>query len=252
MQNYEYFLSHSQGNHQMLNVVDEKITGTDKKNLLLETLKRRVISMDLKPGSSIDEMTLCEEFSLSRSPVRELIRQLASEGYLELEANRGARVATMSYQSLRNFFLASPLIYTATSQLAATNATNEDIACLKEIQKNFKEAIAANNLEDRVYLNNRFHHEIGRIARNPYLMPTLERVLIDHARLGNVFYKAPATHDMNEDLQKAVDQHDAIIDAIEQHNVVKVSELIKAHMDLSRQRMTEYVVPTPLDLQIDF
>lgn len=236
----------------MLNVTEEKVTGTDKKNQLLETLKRRIISMELQPGSSIDEMTLCEEFSLSRSPVRELIRQLASEGYLELEANRAARVATMSYQSLRNFFLASPLIYTATSQLAAKNATNKDIACLKEIQKSFKEAIAKNDLEARVYLNNRFHHEIGRIAQNPYLMPTLERVLIDHARLGNVFYQNPTTQDMNEDLQKAVEQHDAIIDAIEQHDVVKVGELIKAHMDLSRRRMTDYVVPTALDLPIDF
>ena len=94
------------------------VTGMDKKSILLETLKRRILSMELQPGTSIDEMTLCDEFGLSRSPVRELIRQMAAEGYLELETNRAARVSTMSYQSLRNFFLASPLIYTATTQLA--------------------------------------------------------------------------------------------------------------------------------------
>lgn len=228
------------------------VTGMDKKSILLETLKRRILSMELQPGTSIDEMTLCDEFGLSRSPVRELIRQMAAEGYLELETNRAARVSTMSYQSLRNFFLASPLIYTATTQLAAKNASAADIQRLKDIQAEFKQAIARGDLEARVYLNNQFHHEIGKMAYNPYLMPTLERVLIDHARLGKVFYRSPATDDMRDDLQTAVEQHDAIIAAIEHHDVTQAGELIKAHMDLSRRRMTEYVVPTELDLSIEF
>ena len=59
------------------------VTGMDKKSILLETLKRRILSMELQPGTSIDEMTLCDEFGLSRSPVRELIRQMAAEGYLD-------------------------------------------------------------------------------------------------------------------------------------------------------------------------
>ena len=48
------------------------VTGMDKKSILLETLKRRILSMELQPGTSIDEMTLCDEFGLSRSPVREI------------------------------------------------------------------------------------------------------------------------------------------------------------------------------------
>jgi DNA-binding GntR family transcriptional regulator len=143
----------------------------DKKIRLAETLKRRIISMELAPGAIVDEIALSEEFGISRSPVRELIRQMAAEGYLELEANRAARVSSMSHQSLRNFFLAAPLIYIATTQLAAINSGPIEINQLKEIQQRFRQAIDENDLEGRVYYNNQFHLEIGRIAQNAYLLP---------------------------------------------------------------------------------
>lgn len=224
----------------------------DKKALLVETLKRRIISMELAPGAVVDETLLSEEFGLSRPPVRELIRQMAAEGYLDLEANRSARVSSMSHQSLRNFFLAAPLIYISTTQLAAINATQVEIDQLKKIQASFREAIDQNNLEGRVYYNNLFHLEIGRIAENPYLLPSLERLLIDHARLGKIFYRHPNTTDMQEDLDTAVIQHDQIIDAIERHNAGDAGEIVRVHMDLSRRRMTEYVVPTGIDVALTY
>ena len=224
----------------------------DKKALLVETLKRRIISMELAPGAVVDETLLSEEFGLSRPPVRELIRQMAAEGYLDLEANRSARVSSMSHQSLRNFFLAAPLIYISTTQLAAINATQVEIDQLKKIQASFREAIDQNNLEGRVYYNNLFHLEIGRIAENPYLLPSLERLLIDHARLGKIFYRHPNTADMQEDLDTAVIQHDQIIDAIERHNAGEAGEIVRVHMDLSRRRMTEYVVPTGIDVALTY
>ncbi|MBB3319626.1 transcriptional regulator GlxA family with amidase domain [Rhizobium sp. BK176] len=54
--------------------------------------------MELAPGAVLDEVALSEEFGLSRPPVRELMRQMAGEGFIELEANRAARVSSMSYQ----------------------------------------------------------------------------------------------------------------------------------------------------------
>lgn len=228
------------------------VVNMDKKIRLAETLKRRIISMELAPGAIVDEISLSEEFGISRSPVRELIRQMAAEGYLELEANRAARVSSMSHQSLRNFFLAAPLVYIATTQLAAINASSIDIDQLKEIQMQFRKAIDENDLEGRVYYNNQFHLEIGKISQNAYLMPSLERLLIDHARLGKIFYRQPTSSDMQEDLDTAVLQHDQIIDAIERHNAGEAGELIRVHMDLSRRRMTEYVVPAGIDVPLTY
>ncbi|MFJ3056194.1 GntR family transcriptional regulator [Herbaspirillum sp. NPDC087042] len=224
----------------------------DKKALLLETLQRRIVSMELAPGASLDEVALSEEFGLSRPPVRELMRQMAAEGYLELEPNRPARVAPMSYDSLRSFFLAAPLVYVATTQLAAHHGSAEEVERLKQIQTRFRIAIEEGDLQGRIVHNERFHYEIGRMARNSYLMPSLRRVLIDHARLGKVFYRNPSTPDMEKDLLTAVNQHDQIISAIEKRDANAAGELVRAHMELSRRRLSEYVVPEGLNIPLQF
>jgi DNA-binding GntR family transcriptional regulator len=224
--------------------------GTDRKHHLGETLRRRIVSMELKPGTAVDELALSAEFGLSRPPVRELLRQMAAEGYLELEPNRAARVSAMNYDSLRSFFQAAPLIYAATTQLAAERATERDIAALRDIQSRFKKAIAAGDIDGRVHYNDAFHLEIGKIAGNAYLMPSLRRILLDHARLGKIFYRPSPPEDMQRDMSTAVHQHDLIIDAIERRDSQGATELVRAHMDLSRRRMAEYAVPSGLNIPI--
>ena len=224
----------------------------DRKAVLGDALRRRILSMELAPGAVVDELALCEEFGLSRPPVRELMRQMAAEGYIELEANRAARVSSMNYQSLRSFFLAAPLIYSATPQLAATQATPAEIAELKRIQQLFREAIEQKHVENRVLYNDEFHLQIGRMAHNPYLMPSLQRLLIDHARLGKIFYRHPTTVDMQADLEIAAQQHDEMIAAIENHEAALAGDIARAHMELSRRRMSEYAAPEGLDVALTY
>lgn len=223
---------------------------TDRKTALGDALRRRILSMDMAPGSVVDEVALSDEFGLSRPPVRELLRQMAAEGYIELEANRAARVSSMGFQSLRGFFLAAPLIYIATTQLAAGNATRTDIDTLKKIQKRFRAAIESQDVEGRVLWNDEFHLEIGRIAHNPYLMPSLRRLLIDHARLGKIFYRHPPTPDMRANLKTAVEQHEQIIEAIERHDAETAGALVREHLDLSRHRMADYAAPEGVDVPL--
>jgi len=223
---------------------------TDRKAALGDALRRRILNMEMAPGAVVDEVALSEEFGLSRPPVRELLRQMAAEGYIELEANRAARVSAMGFQSLRGFFLAAPLIYIATTQLAAEHATRQDIDSLKVIQQRFRTAMENRDVEGRVLWNDEFHLEIGRIARNPYLMPSLRRLLIDHARLGKTFYRHPSTPDMEANLETAVAQHDEIIAAIARHDAEGAGALVRAHLDLSRHRMAEYAAPEGIEIPL--
>ncbi len=120
----------------------------------------------------------------------------------------------------------------------------------QQIQQQFRDAIEKNDVENRVLYNDAFHLQIGKMAHNPYLMPSLRRILIDHARLGKIFYRHPTTNDMEEDLDKAASQHDEIIDAIERHDASAAGEIVRAHMDLSRRRMTEYVAPIGVEVPL--
>ncbi|HKT98470.1 MAG TPA: GntR family transcriptional regulator [Paraburkholderia sp.] len=223
---------------------------TDRKTALGEALRHRILNMEMRPGAVVDELALAEEFGLSRPPVRELMRQMAAEGYIELETNRPARVSSMNHQSLRSFFLAAPLIYIATTQLAAVNATPADVDRLRKIQQRLKIAIKENDVDSRVLYNDQFHLEIGKMAQNDYLMPSLRRLLIDHARLGKIFYRYPAAENMQQDMADAVDQHEQIIDAIAQHDALTAGELVRAHWELSRTRMAEYAVPEGVNVPI--
>lgn len=222
----------------------------DRKAVLGETLRQRILSMELAPGAVLDEVALAEEFGLSRPPVRELMRQMAAEGYIELEANRAARIASMSYHSLRNFFLVAPLVYGATTKLAALNATPAEIDELKLVQQRFKAAVKQDDLDGRVFHNDQFHLLIGRMAHNPYLMPSLRRLLIDHARLAKTFYE-PRDKGMQADQEAAVRQHDEIIEAIEQRDAETAGEIVRAHLDLSRRNMTKFVTPDGIEMPFD-
>lgn len=221
----------------------------DRKTVLSDTLRRRILSTELAPGAVVDEVNLAEEFGLSRPPVREMMRQLAAEGFLELEPNRPARVSAMSLASLRTFFLAAPMIYIATTRLAATNASPAEIETLKGVQRDFRQAIAADDLAGRVFHNDRFHSVIGEMAHNDYLMPSLRRLLIDHSRLGMTFYR-PTSDAMRENLETAVLQHDQMIEAIERRDGDEAGEIVRAHLDLSRRRMADYAAPEGLDVPL--
>lgn len=223
----------------------------DRKSALGDALRHRIVNMELAPGALIDEAALADEFGMSRPPIRELIRQMAAEGYVELEPNRAPRVTSMSFQSLRSFFIAAPVIYIATTQLAALNATPDDIGRLRTIQARFRAAIESGDVAGRVIYNDEFHLEVGRVARNDYLMPSLRRLLIDHARLGKMFYRNPSADTMQDTLESAVIQHDQILNALERQDADEAGKLVREHFELSRGRMTEYAVPQGMAISLN-
>ncbi|MGO6969467.1 GntR family transcriptional regulator [Rhizobium leguminosarum] len=227
--------------------VASEIGNPDRKVNLSHTLRRRILTMELPPGAVLDEVALSEEFGLSRPPVRELMRQMAGEGYIELEANRAARVSSMSYQSLRDFFLLAPMIYITANKLAAENGTRGQLDVLKQMQQSFRNAVDNCDVEERVFYNDQFHRQIGEMAHNIYLVPSLRRLQIDHARIGKVFYKHPNTPRMQEELELATQQHDEMIDAIGKRNPDAAGELARLHLELSRRNMAMYAAPEGLE-----
>ena len=115
----------------------KKDAAKSKKSWLYEALKSAVLTLDLRPGADLDEARLSDDFQLSRTPLREVFRQLAGEGYLDLRENRGPRVSEMSHTTLRDFFLTAPMIYGAILRLAAKNATTLQITDLQDAQTAF-------------------------------------------------------------------------------------------------------------------
>ncbi|MEM8691853.1 MAG: GntR family transcriptional regulator [Pseudomonadota bacterium] len=216
--------------------------GISKKALCFDDLQRRILTQDLDPGLDLDEVDLAKTYGISRPPVREVLNQLAGEGYVVLRKNRGAQVAPMSHKTLRNFFLAAPMLYAAVAKLAAQNATEAQMMRLKDAQTLFRKAIRDGITSDRALTNQRFHAIIGDMADNEFLTPSYRRLLIDHTRIGMSFYD-PRNQALWEQRSVAADQHDLFISMIEQRDDEACGQLAIDHWELSRAEIESFVSP---------
>jgi len=215
------------------------------KGSLYDDLKRRILTMELDPDADLDEVALSERYGLSRTPVREIFRRLEGEGYIEIRANRGARVVPMNHSTLRQFFLVAPMVYAAIGRLAVQNFKPSQMSDLKDTQERFRAASKSGDALAMVVENNRFHEIIGEMSANAYLQPSLGRLLIDHARIGHTFFR-PRNNDMRKRLQTAVEHHDGFITAIGAHDEDAVVDLVFEHWELSRENMEMFITPQGL------
>ena len=220
-----------------------------KKDDLYRALKRKILTMELQPGEALDEITLGKQTKLSRTPVREILRRMAGEGFVEIAQNRGAYVSSMNYKMLRDFFRTAPAIYASISALAAENRTASQLDDLKASQRLFCAAIEASDPDSMAYHNNDFHLIIGEMADNQYLWPSLQRLSIDHARIAHTFYRANSL-DMNDHLHQSRDHHEQFIEAIEQRDSERAKQLAHDHWDLSRDHIQMFIRPDPLEIDL--
>jgi len=215
------------------------------KSSLYETLKRHILTLELAPDQDLDEASLSEEYGISRTPVRDVLRRLAGEGYVAIRENRGARVIPMNLATLRDFFLVAPIIYEAVGRLAVQNFKPSQLAELKECQKRFRSALKARDSEALNLENNRFHAIIGEMANSLFLKPSFEKLQIDHARIGHTFFD-PTDDRMEANLRKACTHHDLFIEAIAERDDATMIKLVFEHWELSRKNMELYVAPKEL------
>ena len=206
--------------------------------------------MELEPGVALDEASLCGQYAISRTPLREILRLLAGEGYAEIVNHRGTYVSSMNHKMLRDFFLSAPMIYSAIGRLAAQNALPEQIVVIRQSQTRFRGAIEQGNSTDMIYWNQSFHAQMGEMADNPYLKPSYDRLLIDHARISQTFYRLRDTN-MQQRMHQALAHHDEMIAAIEAGACQSIVDLIIEHWALSRDLIEHFVKPDPLAFEME-
>ena len=215
------------------------------KESCLRDLQSRILALELAPGEALDETALAQQYGMSRTPMREVLQRLQGAGFVALEGKRGAKVSPMDFSTMRIFFQTAPMIYASIGRLAAENRTGAQLDDLKDAQRAFEKATGQSDPGAAALANHNFHSVIGEMARNPYLDASLERLLIDHTRLSQTFYR-PASEAEKTLVQTAKEQHEAMIAAIESRAPAVMVELTLQHWDLSRDRVERFVQPDPL------
>ena len=129
-----------------------------------ELLRQRIYSRELAPGSWIDEMKIAEEFGISRTPLREALKVLASEGLVTMKVRRGAYVTEVSEKDLRDVYHLLSLLESDATATVARNAKVEEVAELQALHKALE---AAEHNPDLFFaINEQFHLKILELSDN--------------------------------------------------------------------------------------
>ena len=129
-----------------------------------ELLRQRIFNRELAPGSWIDELKLAEEYGISRTPLREALKVLATEGLVTMKVRRGAYVTEVSDSDLANVYHLLALLESDAAEVVAAKATDAQIRELQSLHNELEKAVK--NRERFFEINEAFHMRLLEIANN--------------------------------------------------------------------------------------
>ena len=140
-----------------------------------ESLRQRIFSRELAPGSWIDELKIAQAYGISRTPLREALKVLATEGLVTMKLRRGAYVTEVSEQDLNEVYHLLSLLESDAAHTVATRANAQQLAELTTLHASL-EAAAKPGQEDReafFRINEQFHMRLLEIAANRWSLQTV-------------------------------------------------------------------------------
>lgn len=211
-----------------------------------ETLKRKVITLELKPGEYLDERKLMDELKVGRTPLRESILRLKSEGMVEGEPNKSSHVKDVSLKDTMDLMEAMLIVEKNVTFLAAQRITSSQIDELKAIHKKLKAACEDGNAWEINSLNRDFHRVIAAACANEHLTAIHGNLRNEVLRLSYLVlrYDVRNSRSLADHYQLIVEQHKRMIECLENHTLNGLEELCVEHIRLAWDRMLGYLQDT--------
>ncbi len=208
-----------------------------------QTLRERILALEMAPGADLDEAGLVESLGMSRTPVREAIIRLASEGLVTMTPNRGARVASISLDEVRAFFEAFDLCQRAMTRLAAMRRRPADVKRIEVTGKAFEEAARKGDAKAMAKTNFDFHAAIADASGNPWLARFFCDLLNQGMRLSHLalVYDPPSGRNPSQHGRAIVDEHRRMVEAIVAGRADAAERMASAHTELFRDRVVAFV-----------
>lgn len=207
---------------------DRPIHGS-RNETVYQAIRSAIERGDLKPGQRVMEVEIGEWLGVSRTPVRDALRRLETEGILEIEPRVGLVVTTLSRQAVLELYEMRELLETKAAALCAQHATELEIAELRELVNREPRLRDA----DEVVRHNRlFHEAIYRGAHNRYLTKSLAVVNDSMWLLG------PSLMRGQQRARAAAKEHAEIFAAIEKRDAAAAEAAVRAHVQgAKRERL---------------
>ncbi len=191
---------------------------------LTARLRDMIIDGDLRPGERVPEKALCERFGVSRTPLRETLKVLASEDLLELLPNRGARVVRLTVADVDELFPIMGALEGLAGEFACTHVTDEEIAEVRALHYQMVLHYTRGQLTEYFRLNQQIHECIIEAACNPSLL-RLYRGLAGRVRRAR--YMANMS---KAQWAQAIEEHEAILAALAARDGTRLAQVLQTHL----------------------
>lgn len=195
-------------------------------------VRARIMAGELAPGTFLREKDL-EAMGVSRTPIREALGRLASEGFLERLPHRGFRVPEESLANLLELYPIVAALELLAGRLALDRFTPDDIARLRAFNARLAEARDRGDVRAMLDLNTAFHRLISERGGNRRLALLLDDLRSQLTRLELWYYSG------RERTQRSIEEHEAIIEAIERGDRARALELLERNMALTYRSLSE-------------
>ena len=191
---------------------------------VVDRLRDMIVQGELAPETKLNERVLAERLGISRTPLREAIKYLASEGLVELLPNRGAVVAALRPRKVREIFAVLGALEALAGELACRNATDADIAEIRALHYQMLAHHARGELAPYFRCNQQIHIRIVACSGNDTLAQ-LHRSLNAHVRRAR--YMANLSQ---ERWNAAVREHEEILAALSARDGARLQALLREHL----------------------
>jgi DNA-binding GntR family transcriptional regulator len=208
-----------------------------------EELRQRILSLQVQPGSVIDEARIVSDMAMSRTPVREAIIRLVSEGLLRRDG-RQIRVSTFEVSQLRALFEAMTLLSRATHRMAAVRRSDSQLRAIYGALMAFEEQASTNNEASMNEANHVFHLAIARAADSEFLERAYHDVLVESLRLSQQCFATGENSQENRTnhLAQIIADHRGLYAAIDQRDPDEADRVAESHSTLFRERLARQLL----------
>ncbi|MGC9417433.1 MAG: GntR family transcriptional regulator [Rhodovulum sp.] len=189
-----------------------------------DALRELILEGTIQGGEKIREKELTERFGVSRTPLREAMKILASEGLVDLIPNRGAIISQPSATELADSFPVLAALEAMAGEQAAERATDVELVEIVRLTGRLRASLEANDRSEYFEINQAIHNAILVASRNDTLIRT-------HATIARLVHRARYQANLTRSRwEEALREHEEIAAALSARDTEQVGRLLKAHM----------------------
>ena len=208
---------------------------TDLRQIVYEKLREAILDGLIPPGERLSEVELAEQLMVSRTPVREAIRQLAETGLIMLIPRRGAFVILPTTEDARHLYEVRSALEKFALERLCENPPLEE---LRNLRKSFEEVSDSSDSKKFLELDMELHHLMRRGSGNPFLEGVLLHVMdLIHLCRRYALYGAS--------MERSAGEHVEIIDKILVQDVEGAQKALTNHLDNAMKTLVEYLSKHP-------